>query len=300
MARLSSLLPAVAAAFLLVSLPAAQAAPLTPQAKAVARVEFDLPASNGFEAHLATSEKSIATLMLLSKTQTVTYQARARVTEGGLRVRFGRLGLIDVTFTPTTILNSTEPGEGCTGKPRTLREGIFAGTIEFRGERGYAEIEAPQVEGSISVTPPWDCAEPEGLAPFAITSPIAALRPRGGRQTASIYVRAPHCSCLFAAGPSRHRGRSTFYGARVEKREGMQIGRVTSVESGPRAFVFDLEAGTATLRPPRPFRGRATFEERPGRDLWRSTIRVPMPGAGPLRTSAPDFRATLVGEDPSD
>ena len=299
MARLSSFLAAVAAAFLLVALPA-QAVPLTPQAKAVARVEFDLPASNGFEAHLETSEKGVATLMLLSKTQAITYRARARVTEGGLTVRFGRLGLIDVTFTPTTILNSTEPGEGCTGKPRTLREGIFAGTIEFRGERGYAQIEVPQVEGSISVTPPWECAEPEGLAPFASTSPIAALRPGGGRQTASLYVRAPHCSCLFVATVNRHQGESTFYGARVEKREGMQIGRVTTVEGGPGAFVFDREAGTATLRPPLPFRGRAAFEERPGRDLWRSTIRVPLAGAKPLCTNGSGFRATFLHEDLSD
>jgi len=300
MARLSAFLAAVAAAYLLTALPAAQAAPLIPEAKTVARVEFDLATSNGFKAHLETSEKKVATLTLLSKTQVVNYRTKATVTEGGLKVRFGRLGLIDVAFTPTTILNSTEPGEGCTGKPRTLREGTFAGTIEFRGERGYAQIEAPQVEGSMSVIPPWECPEAESLAPFSNASPLTVLRPRARGKAASLYVRAPHCSCLFVATVNGHRGRSSFYGARVERREGMEIGRVTSVEGGPGAFVFDHAAGTATLRPPRPLRGRATFEERPGRDLWRSTITVPLPGADPLRADGSGFQATLLREDLSD
>jgi hypothetical protein len=202
--------------------------------------------------------------------------------------------MIDVAFTPTTNLNSTEPGEGCTGRPRTLREGIFAGTIKFRGERGYVQIEEPQTEGSMSVIPAWECQEPESLAPFASTSPTAALRPRTRGKAASLYVRAPHCSCLFVASVKPQRQRSTFYGAKVEKTEGMRIGRVTAAEGGPGAFVFDRSAGTATLRPPGPLRGRATFEERPGRDLWRSTITVPLAGADPLRPDTPGFRATFV------
>ncbi|MGN6201308.1 MAG: hypothetical protein ACTHNY_02755 [Solirubrobacterales bacterium] len=278
-------------------MPAAQAAP---KAGTIVRVDFDLAASNGFKAHLETSEKGVATLMLLSKTQFATYRTKAKVTEGGLRVSFGRLGSFDVAYTPTTILNSTEPGEGCTGRPRTLTEGIFAGTIRFRGERGFAQIEEPRVEGSMSVLPPWECPEAESLAPFANPSPIAALRPRGQGKTASLYVRAPHCSCLFIASVDRRRGKSSFYGARAERREGMRIGRVTSAEGGLGAFVFDQEAGTATVRPPRPLRGRATFEERPDGDLWRSTIRVPLPGADPLHVGGPRFRATFLHEDISD
>src|SRR4029077_13550519 len=122
----------------------------------------------------------------------VSYSAQASVVEEGLMVRFGRLGLIDTVFTPTTTLSSTEPGEGCTGKPRTLREGVFSGTIEFRGERGYVRIDASQAAGSMSVISPWECPEAESLAPFANASPAAALlRPRGARgkaQAASLYA----------------------------------------------------------------------------------------------------------------
>ena len=76
----------------------------------------------------------------------------------------------------------------------------------------------------------------------------------------------------------------------------MEIWRVTSIRGAAGAFTFDQGAGTATLRPPSPLSGHATYERRPGRDLWRSTIRVPLLGAAPLRTDGPGFRAMLYPE----
>jgi hypothetical protein len=43
--------------------------------------------------------------------------------------------------------------------------------------------------------------------------------------------------------------------------------------------------------------GHATFKRRPGAPpLWRSTIKVPLPGADPIDTGAPGFRAALFPE----
>lgn len=107
-------------AALLVAVPAATAAAASPEKGPIVRVELDFAASNGLQAHLETSEKKVATLALTGQEhrviRRVTYSTRAEVTEAGLEVRFGKLGLIDATFTPTTTLNSTEPPEGCTGR----------------------------------------------------------------------------------------------------------------------------------------------------------------------------------------
>jgi hypothetical protein len=310
-ARPFVLVSAVAVATLLAALPAAMgSAASIPATEPLVRVELDLAASNGFQAHLETSEKRVATLTVSRESgnefERVTYATRAEVSEEGLKVRFGRLGSIDVAFTPTTTLNSTEPGGGCTGEPRTLREGVFAGTIDFRGERGFVQLEGPQAEGSMSVISPWECPEPESLSPFASISGIPTSRfsvaHRKREDSASLYAAGRHCSCLFGASVHK-RGKargSLFYGATFVRRERMEISRVTSVQGRLGAFVFDQPAGTATLRPPRPLSGRARFEEQPGRDLWRSTIRVPLPGADPLRTGAPGFQAVLVREDQSD
>lgn len=303
-------LSAISAAALLLAVLVAQVAAATiPETDPLVRVELDLPASNGFQAHLETSEKQVATLTLTRRSggesSEATYKTQAVVTEEGLKVRFGRLGLIDVTFTPTTTLDSTEPGEGCTGRPRTLRQGVFAGTISFRGERGYVQIDGPQAEGSMSVIPPWECPEPEGLARFAAASQTSALRHRIGKKrevSATLYVARRHCSCLFVASVHK-RGKkrgSAFYGERFEHRDGMEITRVTSVRGGAGAFVFDLAGGAATLRPPRRLGGHATFKQRPGPDLWQSTIEVPLLGADPLRTGATGYGALLLPEDQSD
>jgi hypothetical protein len=301
MPRPPRLVSAIALAALLVAVPAAAAA--SPEKGTIVRVELDFEASNGLQAHLETSEKKVATLTLTSQdhqvSRLVTYSTRAKVTVEGLEVRFGKLGLIDVAFTPTTTLNSTEPSEGCTGEPRTLREGIFSGTIDFTGEREYVRIEGPQAEGSMSVISQWKCPEGEDLAPFAKTSRLSARqRPKHGSESASLYAARRHCSCYFAAGVHHGKkgGGSIFYGVTFERREGMEINRGTIVHAGAGAFVFNHAAGTVTLRPPLPLRGHATFKERPGRDLWRSTIRVPLLGADALRTGGPGYKVLFVPE----
>nr|MDQ3724371.1 hypothetical protein [Actinomycetota bacterium] len=267
-----------------------------PEGGTIVRVELEPKASNGLRAQLETSEDEMVTLELERKGRLVRYEVKGEVSRSGLKVRFGRLGRIDVAFTPTRTLSETEPSPGCEGEPRTLREGVFTGTIDFTGERGYTRIEGPQAEGSMSVISEWRCFGGEGLMSKWAARP-AGPGSRGERGSASLHAQSRRCFCLFAAGVhyGKRGGQSVFYGAQSEEREGMQIARLTFAPGGISAFVFDHEAGTATLRPPRPFRGRATFREgRYGRDLWRSTIRVPLLGAAPLRTG--DYGADLYPE----
>jgi len=277
----------------------AEAPAASPEGGAIVTVELDLKTNNGLPAHLETSEKEKVTLVVGDKSHWVSYEAQGEVTEAGLKVRFGRLGLIDVAFTPTTTLSSTEPSEGCAGEPRTLREGIFTGTIDFTGEREYVRLEGPQAEGSMSVIAQWQCPALEEPTPFGAASRLSARGSRGKKRAATLYAGRRHCSCFLVAGVhhGKKRGRSLFYGEKYERREGMEIVRLTSASAAASAFVFDYEAGTATLRPPRPFSGHATFRRRShARDLWRSTIRVPLLGADPFRPGGPGSRAILIPE----
>lgn len=281
------------------TLPTGMASGASPENGPIIRVELELKANHGFRAQLETSDKKMVTLTLERKNQLATYEVRGRVNEQGLKVRFGRLGLIDVGFAPSRTLSATEPSEGCTGEPRTLREGVFTGTIEFIGEREYVRIEGPQADGSMSVISQWECPEGEELAPFAGISRRLARSARRKRKSASLIATSRRCSCSFAAGVHRgkKRVRSVFYGAKSERREGMEIARGASASAGASAFVVDHEAGTATLRPPRPFSGHATYRRGPNaRELWRSTIRVPLLGAKPLKPDGPGFRAVLFPE----
>ncbi len=299
MRSLSRLVPVTAIAALLTASAAGPASAARIESAPVVRVEIDLPASNGLRADLETSPLEIGRRWH-GASQGVIYEVPGEVSEAGLKVRFGRLGLIDATFTPTATLDETTPSPGCTGAPRTLREGVFTGTIVFAGERGYTRIEASQAEGSMSVIGPWQCPEEDALNPFEAVpgfSRSSARRADGERESASLVAFTRGFQSFFGAGV-HHRhggGRSIFYGAKYERRERIEITRVTSVLGPASAFDFDHESGTATLDPPRPLKGHARFRGDDRGGIWRSTIRVPLLGSPPLRTGR-GFGAALYPE----
>jgi hypothetical protein len=293
----SLLVSALAIAALLVAAPAAKSVTHS----AAVEVQLVLPANHGLRATVANYEE--ITLEIERKGRLVTYEVPGEVTETGLKVRFGELGLIDVTFEPTKT-RTDEPPKGCKGKPSTLSEGLFVGTIEFTGEREYVRIDAAQAKGELNAwrESEWRCpSHKRSRRTHSVPQP-PTLRSRqqseAKKQPATLAVASRRCNCFFAAFAERGRrgrGPTTFVGAQFEEREGMEISRVTSANAGPSAFVFDHAAGTAKVHPPRPFSGNGTFKRRPhGRDLWRSTIQVPLLGAEPLRVGGRGFRAGLV------
>lgn len=293
---------AIAIATLLAAVPAAVASVASPP-ETSASAELKLRANNGLHAELEANDDEV-TLEFRRKGRLVSYQVKGEVTEAGLKARFGRLGLIDVSFQPTKTLSENEPPKRCVGEPWTEREGFFTGTIEFSGEREYVRIEVSRAKGTMSVSSEWQCRRRKGPIRVGGTPRRLALssgaEPEAEPATLSVFSR--RCRCGVLAVGVRHsngRGRSLFYGVRSENREGMEIGRVTFAYAGASTFVFDHAAGTATVRPPPPFSGHATFKRRPrGRDLWRSTIRVPLLGADPLIPSGRSFRATLRRDYP--
>lgn len=305
MPRISFLLSAVVLAAACLLLPAPLASGVGPEQGTQVKVELNLKTDNDLHAHLETTEEGAVKLQLWRSGQIVEYSVAGKATETGLKVRFGQLGRIDVAFTPTKTLDSTEPGEGCTGAARTLREGIFSGTIDFTGERGYVRIQAPQATGSISVISQWKCPEaekeaeedPYARAAGASTASTRGVRPERESATLSAYGRG--CSCAFVAGVHhRHSGgKSIFAGYKLEKTAEMAIYRGTQVHGPASAFDFDHAAGTASLHPPKPLSGGANFKARSGqRPIWQSTIQIPLLGADPIDTGGPGFAVELHRE----
>jgi hypothetical protein len=300
------LVPALAIAALLAATPSATAATAPVASPANIDAEFDLPANNGLRASVANHGEEIV-LEVERKGRIVEYEVSGEVTEAGLKARFGKLGTIEVAFTPTETRTSKPPKE-CKGEPSTFSEGLFVGTIRFRGERDYVRIEVTQAEGTMEISreAEWRCSSddkpvsPPSAQPSS--APILSERPKAKREQASLIVAQRGCVCFFGAitGRSEIEGEVdefvAFVGVRYEKREKMEISRGLSVMARPGRFVFDLDDGTASVDPPRPFTGNATYERRPGRDLWRSTIRVPLLGAPPLQIRGGNSTARLIRE----
>lgn len=213
--------------------------------------------------------------------------------EAGLKAQFGKLGTIDVSFKPLETLSTERPPKECEGPPSKTIEGLFVGTIRFTGELEYVKIESSEVRGTMrtSRSREWRCPKHKQL-----------MRSEAEEKPATFAAAAPGCDCSFSAfgfvEPDEPR-LSAFAGFQFASQGGMEIIRSTSVDAGPAAFTFNHKAGTARLRPPKPFTGIGTFKRRPnGPDLWRSTIQVPLLGVEPLNLSSPGSRAVLMAKLP--
>lgn len=159
----------------------------------------------------------------------------------------------------------------------------------------------------MSVNPKWECPRRKGpvRAPGAPQPPTTKPRakPASKADVATLDVFSRRCRCglfSFALRSRQGKGPSYIFGVKRENREGMKIERGTYAEGGPAAFTFNHKAGTARLDPPHPFTGTATFKRRPGRDVWRSTLRVPLLGADPVSLRGRSFRARLTRDLPGD
>jgi hypothetical protein len=301
MPRTALLVPVLAVAALSIAAPTVASPPANPEDHA-ALIEFELPADNGLDAQIEADSEGV-NLEISRRGRIATYDVRGESTEAGLKARFGKLGAIDVTFRPTKT-RLEKPPRGCTGKPSTNSEGVFVGTIEFTGELDYVHIETTEANGTMWVNREfeWKCPQREEPPPPHVVhrpSPFGLReRPNPDKEPATLAVLSRRCGCYFAAfaAPNRTgRGRTSFVGAKFERREGMEITRGTIVGAAPSAFVFNHAAGTAHVHPPHPFSGSGAFKRRPhSRDLWRSTIEVPLLGADPLSVGDPGFRARLV------
>jgi hypothetical protein len=303
MKRILFLLSASAIAALLVSAPLALARAAEP-----ATIQFDLPADHGLHAQLETFDGEV-TLKFERKGRAVSYETAGEATAAGLKVQFGKLGKIDVAFEPTGTIEEGPP-KGCSGPPSILGKGDFVGTISFTGERDFVHVEASRVNGILDVEreAEWKCPG-RGGPEFRPSAPRRSSvwlerRSEAGSEPATLAAKESGCRCYFAAYARRDRhgrGPTFFVGVRSEEREAMKIVRGTYARAGASTFVFDHAAGTATVRPPAPFSGHASFARHPHSPaLWKSTLRIPLLGAEPLSFDGPQVVTRLRRAFPED
>lgn len=86
-----------------------------------------------------------------------------------------------------------------------------------------------------------------------------------------------------------------LYATLGEEREGMTVGRGVQLAASSGAFRWNLEKGTATLRPPTPLAGSATFTRygHKGHGTWRGSLSMPIFGGNPVRLAGGAFRAFI-------
>jgi hypothetical protein len=225
----------------------------------------------------ATEEK--VTLTLYRHGEVAIYNTAADFTDDTVKARFGQLGELDYTFTPSTRV----------GQCSEFADGTFVGTLTFTGENEYVAFQADRAHGSFLSPPRPGCRKARRARPGAEPE---------REPEASLLVHSdtrPLRSMVVFEGEAKHRRHVFFSAFEYEEAEGMVIERGAQMVGPPRDFTWDLEAGTARVDPPVPFTGSATFKRRPGgKPRWSGSLRVPMLGGRPFRLVGGDFQAQLI------
>jgi len=227
-----------------------------------------------------------------------TYATKPHFEGRTVRARFGRLGSLDLTFTPT-------PGKVKRCDTIVDAQGVFTGRLEFTGEHHYIHFDIDRVRGEHTSAGSCSSSRPVLASPRrASPRPWAALRGEEGEAT--LTARAPVPRGGDALTVTMERGieggfRGVIAAFRFEHGEGMEVIRGAVNGIGRNRFKWDLDAGTASLRPPAPFTGTATLSRAAdGTRRWSGSLRVPILGSSPLLLTGPRWNVGLRAGSPFD
>jgi hypothetical protein len=253
----------------------------------------------GFNAHglVSNNDGDVDATMIVSRGPRVAYYTTpATVTSERVTARFGELGELDFRFTA-----KPDGKVECNGSERGEAE--FEGSYDFTGEKGYIHIEADRAEGSFQIYP-----EPKTCSQMRLARRVVRYHPTYSDKGATLQAKAGsrakrrirEVSVYHDGGEGPHE--VAIFATLAEAREGMSIGRGVQLAAGSGAFRWNLKRGTATLRPPAPFTGSATFVRRghDGHGTWKGSLGMPIFGGEPVRLTGSGFRAFIHRGVPQD
>jgi hypothetical protein len=233
---------------------------------------------------------------------------RAAFDAGALDANLGRLGRFRGHFIPTST-KTRKPQNGCTGDPTATERGFFVGSFSFHGEHGYTTVHSHRERGTVTTQGATSCPMPtapryghERHRPAHQTTEQKERRQNefrlvAGDSGADLLFRAE----LEESGEEEEGSPTNFQASVTEEVGRMEVSRSAS------AIVFgDAAASTfqtpnlaeplaeASLAPPAPFSGSATFHlKSPKTASWTGDLAVELPGLGELPLTGEDIHAGL-------
>jgi hypothetical protein len=254
-------------------------------------VELYAKASNGYEAKLSSEGDKLRLYFMRGILPALIYTFHGRVTAEGIQARIADLGTVDLGF--VAIPGKTKKGHvqsRCGGGTVRESKGHFVGSLDFRAELGAVKLHLSRAEGWV-ITPGVHC---QGTS----FKDAAESRPPGATYT---LLRAEDKKAHISFGASTGTDAEHPEPAGAEIAAGMITRRGPvkvdhlAVTLAKHAFSFDEELADATVTPPEPFTGEATYcaSCAPG-SRWTGDLKVTLPGvSGKVSLVGPIFEATV-------
>jgi hypothetical protein len=247
---------------------------------------FRLPATNGYTLSVLAGQNpktgaGFVFLFVRSPHAEVFYASPATVTPTSIEADLGSVGGINVDFVPSGQRRSEE---GPCGGSVSFDSGSYVGAIDFEGEHDYSEAHATSARGDARTAAGLVCSgglRSEGRGGHSPGARLTVHRARSPRFEFGAMKNSP-------TRPAR-------FGASIEERRGsLHISRIVQVTAGIGAFDYDVANGFASVRPPAPFSGEATYRRAPGmRPTWRGDLRVNFPGRPNVNLTGAGTRAGM-------
>jgi hypothetical protein len=189
-----------------------------------------------------------------------------------MQASFGSFGEISVHFVPSGEVRTkiVKLPPHCRGPKKIVRrEGTFVGTIKFIGENGYTSIDTDEAAGSLGTPAEFICVK-GGPVPI----------PGSHQRIPTILSASAVGSKLGFEAALRRRGQVEFSAGEISKVEGVSILRLVTKRGRSSRFRFDRDLRTATVTPPAPFSGTATFRRgaKGSKPIWSGSLSVSFPG----------------------
>ncbi len=255
---------------------------------------FTLSGTNGYLISVEGEGNHVRVLVSLGKPQPGHFEMAEYSLQGapelrnGIEADLGSLGEISVHFKPSgrTQIRKFHKPKGCKG-PQTVtrRLGTFTGTIRFDGEEEYTVIDKRRVRGSLGAPPKVVCK---------LT--VLAAPPPPPRKHGAYLGTTAHNNRLGFAAAREGVGKPASYVASLKERSGrVSIWRYVSLAGPSLSFKYDHALTSATVEPPSPFSGSATFQRAKGiSPTWAGSLAVSFPGAANVPLTGSSFSAILT------
>ncbi|MGC1164535.1 MAG: hypothetical protein WA862_00360 [Solirubrobacterales bacterium] len=252
---------------------------------------FKVDASNGYSIlAYAGNERADGrgeiVLFVGGKSAGVTYQAPALLTATSVEADLGSLGEVSLDVIPSG--KKKRLRSSCGGEPETAtyEPQRYRGTFEFHGEEKYTEAVTSAPREYTRFFFRLLCGGVISGETGGPDSPGARLR---------LHSRTGPIGLDLQANKNRPGARTRFEVDLHEKRDGIAISRHALLRAGADAFDYDPLLRSATLTPPAPFAGRASFRRAAAvANRWTGNLTVDLPGRSDVPLTGAAVGATLV------
>jgi hypothetical protein len=220
----------------------------------------------------------------------VDYFVKAEVTPNRIRADVGRFGRVNVTFDPHGRERFRPVGHGCSGGTR-IQRGTFTGAIQFAGDAGYPALSAGSANGSIVRTRIRCRSEGNGT----IHIPDDPGRRAGSGTVLIADDGGPGAvpGTLFAAIQLDGKRHTDFWAYTIGGENHVGIMRSAHARAPSNRFGFDPRHRHATVVPPRPFTGTASYVRSGDERTWTGDLALNLPGQSPIALTGAQFNADL-------